>query len=61
MHDLRTLIVSAEFWCVLLMVLGAAAVTVGVSMVFGQGYGVLVFGVLCLVGSNVIRRGLIRA
>jgi hypothetical protein len=57
----RAAVVTALFWYVLLAVLGIAAVAVGVGLEFGLGYGLLALGVLCLVGSEVVRSGMRRA
>jgi hypothetical protein len=57
---LVTVLVSAYFWYVLLATVGAFAVACGVSLQFGVGYGFIAFGVLCVLGSEVVRGGMIR-
>lgn len=55
-----TIALSAPFWYVLLSVSGVCATSLGVAVQFGAGYGLMAFGVLSLIGSELIRRGLAR-
>jgi hypothetical protein len=57
---LGTVLISAYFWYAMLATIGAFAVACGVSLQFGVGYGLIAFGVLCVLGSEVVRGGMIR-
>jgi len=61
LEHLKTLAISATLWCVLLAVVGALTITVGICLVAGVGWGLLTFGVLCILASSVLRRGVSRA
>lgn len=52
---------SAVFWCLVLAVLGAALIASGVSIVVGNGYGLITLGAFFVLGAAVIRNGIIRA
>ena len=56
-----SLFIAAAFWYVLLVVLGTAAASSGVAIQYGRGYGLMVLGILCLVGSELVRGGMKRA
>lgn len=55
-----SVVVSALFWYVALAVGGASALSYGVSLQFGSGYGLMSAGILSLVGSELVRSGLTR-
>ena len=56
----RPVLVAALFWYVLLVVVGASCMAVGVSLVFGVGYGLIAFGTLVILGSEIVRAGMTR-
>lgn len=55
------LLQSATFWFLFLAVVGAIVMTAGVVIIAGLGWGLLLFGVLCVLAANAIRQGVMRA
>ena len=49
---------SAHVWYVVLVLSGVTALSYGVALQFGRGYGFIAFGALALIGSEAIRNGL---
>jgi hypothetical protein len=54
----RQRLVSALLWCVLTALGGAVLLVVGIGLMAGIGSACLAAGVLCLLASSVILRGL---
>lgn len=52
---------SAFAWYAALFLSGSVLVASGVALEFGRGFGLVAFGVFCIAGSEVIRRGMARA
>jgi hypothetical protein len=56
----KSLAVSAAFWYLLLAMAGPSAVAAGVSIQYGTGHGLIVLGLFAVVGSELLRRGMMR-
>lgn len=52
---------SAYFWYALLAVAGACVLATGTALEYGLGHGLIVFGVLSVAASEMVRRGMMRA
>jgi hypothetical protein len=59
--SVSALLVTAVFWYLLLASAGVAAASTGVAVQFGNGYGLITFGALCICGSEMVRTGMRRA
>mgnify|MGYP003578263117 CR=1 FL=1 len=57
---IQPLLISAYFWYVLLAVSGSCILSAGVTISYGIGYGLIAFGALSILGSEVLRRGMTR-
>lgn len=55
------LLTTAFVWYLLLAVAGVVGISVGIAKEYGSGHGLIAFGALSLAGSEVLRRGMMRA
>lgn len=57
-QSIKALLLSALCWFICLAVSGVAILSVGVTIRFGLGYGLIAFGAFCLVGAGVVLGGM---
>jgi hypothetical protein len=54
----RTILSSAEVWFAVLLIVGAALLTLGTYALAGQGWALVVSGALCMVVAALILKGM---